>query len=377
MNRTLLSKLTVVIPTYNRQNYALRNMRYWSGQSVTVIIMDGSDSPLSAHLLSGIDSNVHYHHINCTFEERLEIATAYIKTEYAMLCGDDEFQAPNGLIACIEFLEANNDYTSCCGRCVAFSVQKSKIELFPIKTGHANHFVNQQSISERIYYHISNFMTTTIYGVHRRDSFIFCLTGMSKNLSSPYVAETTFELLSAAYGKSAILPNMSWMRSSENQPIQRKDYDRKYYLSQWYDDPSKVNEVEEYYFNLKQILFSLLSIDERETIWKVACAALKIRINSDRFDLTDQTSGPTYMSLLKSFMYIRINRHQVLKNFIKFIFKKLNIRNEPDFYINSSNYSYSNLKDRSKIVLDECETGLILDTILKFHELPNLNQRVS
>jgi glycosyltransferase domain-containing protein len=377
MNPTLLSKLTVVIPTYNRQNYAVRNMRFWSGQGVTVHVMDGSDAPLSAHQLAGIDSNIHYHHKSCTFEERLEIAASYINTEYAMLCGDDEFQAPNGLIACIKFLEANNDYTSCCGRCVAFSVQKSKIELFPIKTGHATHFVNQQSASERIHYHISNFMTTTIYGVHRRDSFKFCISGMPKNFSSPYVAETTFELLSAIYGKSAILSNMSWIRSSENKPVQKNDYDRKYYLSHWYDDPSKVEEVEKYYFNLKQIIFPLFPIDERENIWKAACSALKIRINNDRSALTDQTSKPSLLILLKSFMYLRINRHQTLKHLIKLLLKKLNIRNEPDFYINSSNYSFNKLKDRSNIIIDDLETGLILDAILKFHEKSNLNQRVS
>jgi hypothetical protein len=200
---------------------------------------------------------------------------------------------------------------------------------------------------------------------------------MPKNFSSPYVAETTFELLSAIYGKSAILSNMSWIRSSENKPVQKNDYDRKYYLSHWYDDPSKVEEVEKYYFNLKQIIFPLFPIDERENIWKAACSALKIRINNDRSALTDQTSKPSLLILLKSFMYLRINRHQTLKHLIKLLLKKLNIRNEPDFYINSSNYSFNKLKDRSNIIIDDLETGLILDAILKFHEKSNLNQRVS
>jgi glycosyltransferase domain-containing protein len=365
MNKSLLSKLTLVIPTYNRQSYALRNMHYWSGQSAIVHVMDGSDTPISTHDLAGIGSNVHYHHHNSSFEERLKIASTRINTDYAMLCGDDEFQIFSGLIASIQFLEGNEDYTSCCGRCVGFRVHKSKIELFPVKEYHMTHFVNQSSISKRIEHHISNYMVTTIYGVHRRDSFKFCLSGLSKSFSSPYVAETIFELLSSAYGKSIILPNASWLRSFENVPIQTVSSDRKYSISQWYGDPLKASEVSEFYADLKKELYSLCEISERKVVWEATCQALKIRINRDRGSIIGLPLKVPLMEVLRMNV-LRITPRK-LKDLVKVILQKLKLRYSFNFCINSSNYTYKNLKDKFSIDIDDNEMNAIMENIRLFH----------
>lgn len=367
--KNLLSKLTIVIPTCNRQRYALRNMRYWSGQGATVLIMDGSVAPIQTYELDEIDCNVHYKHNDCSFEERLEIALTQITTEYAMLCGDDEFQIFSGLIECIKFLEANADYTSCCGRCIGFSVQTDKNELFPVKDYHKTHFVNQNSIGDRIRYHISNFMTTTIYGVHRRDSFKFCLTGISKDFSSPYVSETIFELLSSAYGKSKILSNASWVRSFENKPIQTSTYDREYYISKWYDDPLKVEEVDRFYVHLKKMIYSLCPSNEIKSAWLSTCYALKIRINNDRDGLLGVQSEPILTSKVR--MYQLKIKSRSLKNLVKLSLQKLKPLNAKNYYINSSHYSYENLKDQFNIDVDDKEINFIMEIIRHFHMNPS------
>jgi glycosyltransferase domain-containing protein len=372
--KNLLSKLTLVIPTYNRQSYALRNARYWSGQGATVLIMDGSDTPILTDDLAGIECNVQYHYNNVNFEDRLNMASSYINTEYAMLCGDDEFQVYSGLIACIEFLEANEDYTSCCGRCVGFSVKKDKVELFPEKAYHSTHLVNQSLISERIKYHIGNYMVTTIYGVHRLNSFKFCVSGISKLCSCVYVSETVFELLSAAYGKSIVLPNLTWLRSSENNPVQTDTNDRKYYISQWYDDPSKVKEIDGVYGGLKKLLNTICGISERKVVWDATCFALKLRFKSDRASIVRLTSKQSLTELLK--LILLRKTIALSKQLVKLILQKMNLRFSFSFYVSPKKYSYKSLQDSADISIgNDEEINSIMQNILDFHRKFGSNSR--
>lgn len=51
INYSELTKLTLIMPTSRRQDYALRNMRYWSNTSVTLIVLDNSPSPIESNLI--------------------------------------------------------------------------------------------------------------------------------------------------------------------------------------------------------------------------------------------------------------------------------------------------------------------------------------
>ena len=361
----MLHKLTLVVPTFNRQKYALRNMRYWSGKGATVLIMDGSDSPIPAEDLAGIENNIQYHHKIASLEERLKAASSYINTEYAMLCGDDEFQIHSGIVACLEFLENNEEYTACCGRCIGFRVERNKVELFPEKAYHVDHYVNQSLIGERVKYHIGNYMVTTIYGVHRQDSFKLCLSGISRSCSCIYVAETIFELISAVSGKSIVLPNATWLRSYENKPIQTELTDRKYRISSWYDDPLKVMEVDSVYNDLQRSLANIGDVSATDDIWESACCALKLRINADRASIPPINLKRPFVVRVKLSISKKIP--QVVKFYIKRIMTLLNIKKERSYYVNGQDCSYKELVKKSSIILNEKEINAIMERVLLFH----------
>ena len=82
---SLLSKLTLVIPTYQRQRYALRNMRYWSGSEVTLHVLDGSEQPIPAEEMAGITANINYHHMPVSWIDRIEKAGNLVQTKYAAM----------------------------------------------------------------------------------------------------------------------------------------------------------------------------------------------------------------------------------------------------------------------------------------------------
>ena len=117
---SLLSELTLLIPTYNRQRYALRSMRYWSGSAVTVQVLDGSARPIPSEELAGLADDVNYRHMPVSAMERLRKAVDLMQTKYVALLEDDESFIPNTLQACIRALEADATLASCRGRCLDF-----------------------------------------------------------------------------------------------------------------------------------------------------------------------------------------------------------------------------------------------------------------
>jgi len=53
----ILNKMTIVIPTYERLEFALRNMNFWSGKQVQVFVLDGSKQKISDKELEKFSEN--------------------------------------------------------------------------------------------------------------------------------------------------------------------------------------------------------------------------------------------------------------------------------------------------------------------------------
>ena len=50
-------KVSVIIPTYNRQNYAIRQLNYWSETGVCVHVLDGSNESINESLYNKSNTN--------------------------------------------------------------------------------------------------------------------------------------------------------------------------------------------------------------------------------------------------------------------------------------------------------------------------------
>ena len=46
------SQLTIVIITKNRSKFLIRNINWWAPTGVKIIIMDGSDTPISSEVIN-------------------------------------------------------------------------------------------------------------------------------------------------------------------------------------------------------------------------------------------------------------------------------------------------------------------------------------
>lgn len=368
----LLAKLTIIIPTFKRQAYALRNMQYWSNKPARIIIIDGSECSISDQVIASFPSNITCLHRAIPVNERLILATEMISTPYAMLCGDDDFMLPSGLIECINFLDIHPDYTACCGRMIGFEPKGGGLRIWPEKPHHKDHILNHDSFEERIDFHLKNFNVTSIYGVHRTESFLFCLKfSSSYAYTNPYVGETFFELLSAAFGKSTVLSTPAMLSSQENLPVSSSGWDRKSSISDWYDNPAKSAEVQ-IYFETALKAFNSLSNSAGEAHNKnIILKATEARINFSRHYIMQKT-------MPRKFTFSDWFRRTALFRGIRFFYRLLLSKGtdyREDFYYSMSRYKFNQLKVEHGISINlrtENEMLEIFDIVLKFREKNNI-----
>lgn len=362
----ILSKITIIIPTYNRPKYALRNMQYWSDKSALVIVIDGSDHPISNEIILNLSPNITYVHKMSSIYERLLLSTEMISTPFAMLCGDDDFMLPSGIIDCINFLEKNPNYSAACGRMIGFEHDDEGLRIWPEKPQHINHVLNQDPFEQRVMFHLENFNVTTIYGVHRKESLIYCLKFSSGyNFSNSYVSETFFEMLSARFGKSAVLKSPCMLSSQENPPVSGKDWDRKVPLSDWYDDPSKAEEVKVYYETALGAFSSIDSNFDKALNEKLIKSATEARMNNSRnYIESKKTAAPK--SILDWFRGTIL--FKIMRYFYRLILnKKTDYRD--DFFYSKSKYKFNRLKYEHDVIINsqtENEMIEIFNNVLNF-----------
>lgn len=104
--------LTILIPTLNRHENLARYLPYLLAMGFIVIVADGSEKPF----LYSAEKNLNYFHMpNATFKERLYTLYLDVKTDFVVVAADDDFLGHNGLIACMQFLINNREYSGCQG----------------------------------------------------------------------------------------------------------------------------------------------------------------------------------------------------------------------------------------------------------------------
>ncbi|WP_076792523.1 TIGR00180 family glycosyltransferase [Chlorobium sp. KB01] len=362
---SLLEKITIIIPTYERQRYVVRNMDYWSGKDAQVIVVDGSSNPVDSALLKRIAENVSYHHMPLSIKQRLDFAVGQLNTPYVMLCGDDEFMLPSGIIASIRHLESHQDYAQTGGRSVGFLIKDNILNLYPVKSEQKNHVVGQDDVMGRIEYHIKNYTPSTIYAVHRSNYFSSIINAANhyQYSNGGYTLELIFELLSASVGKSCILSDVMWIRSSENNPVHYTGWDRQCYLPDWYENKEYEQEVICMYNVLIDSICSCYSDIPRETV--LHC--LK-RIIEHRIEYFDKPS----INRIRNGAPVKVN----VGNYFKSLLKNIIIKYSPftqekyisSYFRDNKKYSYHRLINQEDIkIRDVRELNDIWERILIFH----------
>lgn len=236
-----LNELTVIIPSYCRQAFLLRQVIYWMQKPVKVILLDGSPNPLPPRLQSSIQAipRITYLHNPVSPVERVAMVKDLITTPYAVMLGDDEFHLFSGLRRAIQYLQTNEEYIGCIGQSIRFYVahQASRV-IYGSGYRHFRYNANSESPRERFAYAMESYNAATCYAVMRTqvwlDSWCSLLTTSCKDTWEIQQALATY-----AAGKLSTVDQIYWLRSDENVSVADRQYSRisfaKWWLSTGYE----------------------------------------------------------------------------------------------------------------------------------------------
>jgi glycosyltransferase domain-containing protein len=213
----MLEDLTLVVPTYQREAFALRSMRYWSGRGPTILLMDGGPQRLPANCLSGLGDNIRYVHAPISLSHRLKQAAELISTDFVSFIGDDEFHLPSSLAASIANLRSDKSLVACMGRAMRFRPNAhGEIEGSPVYPNLKNHRIDGSTPRERACTHMRNYVPALMYSVVRTEIWRAAHESHFRKEFPVYaIAEIQFELAVSMLGKSKVLPQLHWLRSQE------------------------------------------------------------------------------------------------------------------------------------------------------------------
>lgn len=111
--------LTLLIPTHNRHVYLDRILDYYKDSEYALIIADST-----AEAYRGItEANplIKYLHMpGIGLPGKIDLALQGIQTPYVAMCADDDFLIPDGIVACVGFLEQHRDVAAAQGNMLSY-----------------------------------------------------------------------------------------------------------------------------------------------------------------------------------------------------------------------------------------------------------------
>lgn len=244
-----LSDLTLIMPTYNRHDYALRGIEYWRKLGVVLHVVDGSDTPIDASLLMGVGDNVFYHHKPVGLYERLSYSLENINTPYCAFVCDDEFFLRPAILSAIRELDSDPSLVSCGGRAIGFWFERGEVLTLNEYQEHIGLSLESEEPRERVMRLFSSYAPASYYSIIRADVFKKSVSIFTQREFNAYaIGELQFELAVAWQGKVKVLESLYWLRSSENIPIRGTDLslftDKR--VDDWWRNPSNRSEIDSF-----------------------------------------------------------------------------------------------------------------------------------
>ena len=272
-----LSRLTIVVPTYQRQSHALATVKFWSGRGPRLLVLDGSPTPVKDEGLFDSAKGVTYLHLPESIQFRLTHCAQHIQTDYVTLMGDDEMLMPSSLAASIQELDHKPELVSCLGWSVGFRLHSRKGSVTRIEgiSGYSGlHFLdnNQESAQERLLAHFGRYVPSNIYSVVRANAFLNAIKLINSPGARVYaMAEIEFEIAVLYQGGNRVLPNLHWLRNAGDSGTHGKDdpdTNPQKLFFECFLDPEYSGWREEFLSTRSQILASIDGQEETQVrIW--------------------------------------------------------------------------------------------------------------
>jgi hypothetical protein len=202
---------------------------------ISVLVLHNTQKPLQ--FLKEMP-NLKYVVAEVPYGDRCGLVEHHLKTNYAILCSDDEIYVPSALASMKAILDENPELDSVGGLTVAVG------NYGPITTGNFTYskmrqYSNQEtSPQNRLNFHFresSGYKNGAIYRLMRKELMVktMNLFFQVSSFSTPYIYEVTGEIFVNSQGKSIYIDEVYWLRNWINEPVGHKHWDRKLYYKDW------------------------------------------------------------------------------------------------------------------------------------------------
>lgn len=239
-----LYQLTVIVPSYCRQDFLLRQLAYWHGSPVELYLLDGSPDPLDDAVVQALAPMKarHYIHNPAGFGERVAGVVPLLSRPYVVLLGDDEFHLPTGLARAVQMLQGSPDFVGCIGQSLRFYIDRdSNAVMYGRGYKHFKYEAAQSDVRMRFVHAMENYNAATCYAVLRRETWQRSW-GELLSVSCKDVLEVQQALETYADGKFTTVDEIYWMRSDENASILDDNNFKRLNFSEWWSGKSYVAE---------------------------------------------------------------------------------------------------------------------------------------
>jgi glycosyltransferase domain-containing protein len=268
-----LERLTILVPTRDRQDFLIRLVAVWGGTPVRLVLIDGSDHSVSATHREVIESaeNVCYLHSPVSYVERLKLAASYVSTPYAVTSGDDEFLLPAGLAAAIRALDQDPGLAGCVGQSLRFFPTRRRQRLmFEMGYPYWRYQRDEDSAEQRILHAMDGYNAATCYAVLRSDAWTESWGSVDQwtCLNAPEIQQA---VAVHARGRFVTVDELFWLRSEENPAVDLAER-RRLRLIEWWRSAEHAEERRRYVARLAADLENAASIPSTRALEVVGSA---------------------------------------------------------------------------------------------------------
>lgn len=218
---SLLEKLTIIIPTHNRNYYLSRCLEYHSQFPFMEIIVADSSLPNKQRINKKVIDNINERN-NVSIKyiwiesdndkygrdivEKWDTAVKYVNTKYSLICTDKEYYIPSTLVKCIEYLESHPDTYLCEGKyCYIERPLSGKYmirNMYPSKTP----ILQNDAVSRLTMASKGKTLSCNQMGIHNSKFHKFLYNILNQNkIDDIRFGEFTLELLTIASSKTMYL----------------------------------------------------------------------------------------------------------------------------------------------------------------------------
>jgi len=337
----MIKKAAIIIPTRNRSNYLIELLNYYASvkSGHTIYIGDASDPKYLAETMPVIESlssridivHKQYPELNrgpidnlVTINKILE----FVKEEYVVWSGDDDYYIPGSLDKCVDFLENNPGYSSAHGYGSFVSYDKSA-KISRINGRYDVGEYEADSASGRLK-QLMNSYSVLLFSIHRKEAFCNLYRNIEM-LTHPLFPELTTVCLSSIQGKSKRLNELFLVRCIHDKRIHQPG------LEEWFLDPDWHQSLQVYIRTLSeeiQLVDDIAQKDAVEVVKQAFSIYLKRSIKK-AYCKREALSLENLNELVLQRVKMRVPLF--IKKFVRNIILSFNCNQEPyDVYINTS-----------------------------------------